>query len=113
MEQITLALPTLSALTGNKIDARFDGGRLSSDGGAVLLSEADRRLNLGERLAGCIVDEREITRSRRTRDRLAISEACMPEAKYCSSRLPLRLSKGSTATEYGRAAGAGASSSTT
>ena len=61
MDQITLPLPTLSALTGKKIDARFDGGRLSSDGGVVLLSEADRGLKLCERLAGCIVDERDET----------------------------------------------------
>ena len=61
MEQTTLPLPTLSALTGKKIDARLDGGRLSSDGGVVLLSEGDRRLELCERLAGCVVDERDQT----------------------------------------------------
>jgi hypothetical protein len=61
LEQTTLPLPTLSALTGKKIDARFDGGRLSSDGGVVLLSEADRRLGMSGRLAGCIVDERDQT----------------------------------------------------
>jgi len=59
MNQIPLPLPTLSAISAKKIEAKFDGGRLSSDGGVMLLREADRRLGLCERLAGCIVDERD------------------------------------------------------
>jgi len=38
--------------------ARFDGGTMSSDGGAVLLRETDRRLNLLPRLAACFEDRR-------------------------------------------------------
>ena len=59
MNQTSLPLPSLSAISTKKIEAKFDGGRLSSDGGVVLLREADRRLRLCERLAGCIVDERD------------------------------------------------------
>jgi hypothetical protein len=38
--------------------ARFDGGTMSSDGGALLLRETDRRLNLLSRLAACFDDYR-------------------------------------------------------
>ena len=37
---------------------RFDGGTMSSDGGALLLRQTDRRLNLLSRLAGCFDDQR-------------------------------------------------------
>jgi hypothetical protein len=39
--------------------ARFDGGAMTSDGGAVLLRETDRRLNLLPRLAACFEDHRQ------------------------------------------------------
>jgi hypothetical protein len=38
--------------------ARFDGGTISSDGGAFLLRQTDRRLNLVPRLAECFLDGR-------------------------------------------------------
>jgi hypothetical protein len=41
-----------------EIVARFDGGAISSDGGAFLLRQADQRLNLLARLAGCFLDGR-------------------------------------------------------
>ena len=37
---------------------RFDGGMISSDGGAVLLREVDRRTGISERLARCFQDYR-------------------------------------------------------
>ena len=39
--------------------ARFDAGHLSSDGGALLLREADRRLDLTRRMAECFADSRQ------------------------------------------------------
>ena len=39
--------------------ARFDAGHLSSDGGALLLREADRRLDLTRRMAECFADARQ------------------------------------------------------
>jgi hypothetical protein len=39
--------------------ARFDGGTMTSDAGAVLLRETDRRLGLLPRLAGCFEDRRQ------------------------------------------------------
>jgi hypothetical protein len=46
------------ALGSRKIVARFDGGTISSDGGAFLLRQTDRRLNLLPRLAECFLDGR-------------------------------------------------------
>lgn len=42
---------------------RFDGGPMTSDGGAFLLREADRLFNVTGRLAGCFVDYRDPGRS--------------------------------------------------
>lgn len=41
-----------------EVVARFDGGTISSDGGALLLREVDKRLNLLPRLAQCFLDGR-------------------------------------------------------
>lgn len=38
---------------------RFDGGRISSDGGCVLLREVEERTHILNRLAGCFVDHRD------------------------------------------------------
>jgi hypothetical protein len=42
------------AVQRKKITAAFDGGRISSDGGVMLLAQADRRLGIAERLARAI-----------------------------------------------------------
>lgn len=55
---LTLPLPGLSPICGKPVVARFDGGRLSSDGGILLLAEVERRLGIAERLARCIEDPR-------------------------------------------------------
>jgi hypothetical protein len=54
----TPLLPGLSAVQGKAIAARFDGGRLSSEGGLLALREIERRLGVGDRLAGCLKDPR-------------------------------------------------------
>jgi len=41
-----------------EIVAKFDGGTISSDGGALLLRQTDQRLNLLSRLANCFLDGR-------------------------------------------------------
>ncbi|MDE0166655.1 MAG: IS1380 family transposase [Bryobacterales bacterium] len=41
-----------------QVSARFDGGVISSDGGALLLREVDQRINLLPRLAACFEDGR-------------------------------------------------------
>src|SRR5512144_1658520 len=59
MVDATLPLPDLSPIDGKDIVARFDGGRLSSDGGLVVLREIERRLSVADRLAACIDDPRD------------------------------------------------------
>jgi Transposase DDE domain group 1 len=46
------------ACGSREIVARFDGGTISSDGGAFLLRQTDRRMNLLPRLAECFLDGR-------------------------------------------------------
>ena len=46
------------AICRKKITAGFDGGRLTSDGGVMLLGAAERRLGIADRLAGLIADRR-------------------------------------------------------
>lgn len=58
MDDPTLPLPGLSPISGKPIQARFDGGMLSSDGGILVLREVEQRLGVAERLAGCIDDPR-------------------------------------------------------
>ena len=48
----------LPSVQRKKVSAAFDGGLISSDGGLVLLREAERSLRLAETLAGCIRDRR-------------------------------------------------------
>src|SRR5512135_1986189 len=59
MVDVSLPLPGLSPIEGKEIVARFDGGRLSSDGGLVVLREIERRLSVADRLAACIDDPRD------------------------------------------------------
>jgi len=47
-----------AACGAREIVARFDGGTISSDGGAFLLRQTDKRLNLLARLAECFLDGR-------------------------------------------------------
>ena len=47
------------AVGGKKITAAFDGGRITSDGGVMLLAAAERRLQLADRLAAAIHDPRD------------------------------------------------------
>ena len=46
------------AVVRQKVTAAFDGGRLTSDGGVMLLGAAERRLGVADRLAGLIADRR-------------------------------------------------------
>ena len=53
---------SLPSVHRKKITAAFDGGRLSSDGGAMLLGLAERRIGIADRLAAEITDRRDPTR---------------------------------------------------
>ena len=50
------------AVRGRKITADFDGGRLTSDGGVMLLAMAERRLDIAARLARLVPDRRDPAR---------------------------------------------------
>jgi hypothetical protein len=59
MSEITPFLPGLSPVRGKDLVARFDGGRMSSDGGVVVLREIEARLGIAATLASCLPDERD------------------------------------------------------
>ncbi len=48
-----------SCVEGRRVVAGFDGGTVSSDGGALLLKRTDEAIHLVERLAGCFRDGRD------------------------------------------------------
>ena len=58
MTECTGAQRGFSRPKRQKIVANFDGGWLTSDAGALLLREVDRRLGLTSALAQCITDHR-------------------------------------------------------
>ena len=67
MDDDTTELFSFPAVGRKKLTAAFDGGRLTSDGGVMLLAAAERRLGLCDRLAApadvigavnCLVFER-------------------------------------------------------
>ena len=53
---------SLPSVERQKITAAFDGGRISSNGGVVLLALAERRLGIADRLAAEITDRRDPAR---------------------------------------------------
>ena len=55
----TTFLPGLSPVCGKPLQARFDGGMVSSDGGLLLFREIENRLGLANRLAACVNDPRD------------------------------------------------------
>jgi Transposase DDE domain group 1 len=78
-------LPGLSSVRGKPVHATFDGGRLTSDAGVLLLAEVERRLKLAERLARCLTDPRSPDRVRHTlaemiRSRVLLIAAGYPDA---------------------------------
>ena len=52
----------LEGLGRRAVVGKFDGGRMSSDAGAVLLRSANTVFNVIGRLAGCFSDHREAGR---------------------------------------------------
>src|SRR5688572_30129584 len=58
------SLPGLSAVGSKPVHLTFDGGRLTSDAGVLVLAEIERRLGIADRLARCLVDPRDPVRVR-------------------------------------------------
>ena len=68
----------------------FDGGRLTSDAGVLLLAEIDRRLGIADRLAACIEDRRapasvDHTVAEMIRFRALLLAAGYPDANDCDA----------------------------
>jgi hypothetical protein len=85
-------LPGLSPVGGKPIHVAFDGGRLTTDTGVLVLAEIERRLGLAERLARCLTDPRAPERVHHTlvemiRFRMLLIAAGYPDADDCD---PLR-----------------------
>src|SRR4249919_1556273 len=57
-------LPGLSPVGGKPVHVAFDGGRLTSDAGVLVLAEIERRLGIADRLARCLEDPRDPKRVR-------------------------------------------------
>jgi hypothetical protein len=90
MHQTTGLLPGLSPVCGKPVHVAFDGGRLTSDAGILLLAEIDRRLAISERLARCIEDPRAPERTRHAlaemiRFRALLIAAGYPDANDCDA----------------------------
>jgi hypothetical protein len=49
---------TFTAHFSRRVHSEFTAGRVSSDGGSLLLREADRKINLLGRLSSCFSDGR-------------------------------------------------------
>ena len=45
---------------GRRVEASFDGGKITSDAGSLLLGATDRAIELIDRLAGCFKDHRDV-----------------------------------------------------
>jgi hypothetical protein len=58
------SLPGLSAVGSKPVHLTFDGGRLTSDAGVLVLAEIERRLGIANRLARCLADPRDPVRVR-------------------------------------------------
>ena len=62
MNDNTILPFSFPAVARKKVTADFDGSRLTSDGGVMLLAVAERRLGIAERLARMFPDRRDPTR---------------------------------------------------
>lgn len=58
MQESTTETFGFPAIGRKKLTAAFDGGRLTSDGGVLLLAAVERELGIAERFAGLIADPR-------------------------------------------------------
>lgn len=82
MTNATPILPGLSSVASKPIHAAFDGGRLSSDGGVMVLREQALRLGLAEVIAGPLADERDPARIVHTYGDMALARMLAIAAGY-------------------------------
>jgi len=90
MEEGTGILPGLPAVAGKPVHVGFDGGRLTSDGGILLVAAIKQRLKIAERLAACLEDPRDPDRVRHElaemiRYRALLIAAGYPDGNDCDA----------------------------
>ena len=73
----TPLLPGLSPVGAKSLTATFDAGRLSSDGGLVVLREIEARLGLAETVTRPLHDDRDPARIRHTYAEMAAARMLM------------------------------------
>src|SRR5215813_1314476 len=83
-------LPGLPAVAGKPVHFAFDGGRLTSDAGILLLAAVEQRLKIAERLAVCLEDPRDPDRVRHElagmiRYRALLIAAGYPDGNDCDA----------------------------
>ena len=78
----TPILPGLSAVEGKLLIATFDAGRLSSDGGVIVLREIAKRVELAETITGPLGDDRDPARVRHGFAEMAMARMVMIAAGY-------------------------------
>jgi hypothetical protein len=66
IDDSTGVLPGLPSVMGKPVYVAFDGGRMTSDAGILLLAAVEQRLEIAERLANRIEDPRAPERVRHT-----------------------------------------------
>jgi hypothetical protein len=79
-----------SSIAGKAVRAAFDGGRLTSDAGVLVLADVERRLKVAERLARCLTDPRSPERVHHTlaemiRFRVLLIAAGYADANDCDA----------------------------
>ncbi|MBX7075649.1 MAG: IS1380 family transposase [Pirellulales bacterium] len=75
-------LPGLSPVEGKSLTATFDAGRLSSDGGLIVLREIATRLGLAETITAPLADDRDPSRVRHSYAEMATARMLMIAAGY-------------------------------
>jgi hypothetical protein len=90
MMEATEILPGLPAVKGKPVHVAFDGGRVTSDAGILLLSAVEQRLKIAERLAACLEDPRDPNRVRHElaemiRYRALLIAAGYPDGNDCDA----------------------------
>src|SRR3954467_15919864 len=90
MGESTGILPGLPSVMSKPVHIAFDGGRLTSDAGILLLSAIEQRLGIAERLAACLEDPRDPERVRHglaemIRYRALLIAAGYPDGNDCEA----------------------------
>jgi hypothetical protein len=90
VDESTGILPGFPPVAGKPVHVAFDGGRMTSDTGILLLAAIEQRLGIAERLADCIEDPRVPERVRHTlaemiRYRALLIAAGYPDGNDCDA----------------------------